>query len=850
MTNYESVISQLVSAGLLVDSLSVDGRVKRCFVADGQRDGLRERRGWYLLHEWRSSNGTDYIVGTYGIWVGTNPNTQKIELDKATPFSPEEKAAFRIRMAEDRKTAAAQRDHEANRAAHRAAKVWAKCPTTAPTGDRTDYLARKGVQSYGLRYTDTGALVIPMQTATGETRGLQFILPANHPHVKKTHRDKQYWPQGMGKTGIWYQIGTPYSQGVMLIAEGYATAASLHCATGLPVAVAFDAGNLIHVARAIHKKHRIGRILICADDDYQQRCPACKKPTPVAQPQCAHCGHTHQLKNPGITAATTAALAVGGAAVWPAFPFDRAGAKLTDYNDLQQAPQGGMTLVRVQIEAKLTELGWNDQAQKKRGSPNEGAGVGNIHTAPARLSIDEAALRFCGTINLGGKTLFDRLHHRLIHKDDVLNLLPSHGWENLRSHPDWQNADYPANIAFDPACDNPNITCNFWSGWPIIDDTAQPQINPKNGHISHYNNVTGSCQAILELLRNMCPDDTVNEWLLNWFALPLQRPGTKMQTAVIMHGPQGTGKTSITQAIGKIYGSYAATIGQEALEDKFNPDWTEAKLFISAEEIQSSSEKFQNKNRLKTMITQETVRVNPKNLPAHSERNLMNFVFLSNDRTPLILEADDRRYCVIWVHHKPDKPFFERLYTEINNGGLVALHDHLLRRQLGNFAPWTDPPMTQAKRDLMGQGTNSEERFLSDWQTLSIEDPQGNVIPFIPCHQNDLHALYRYWCRQAGERERAKKEIIGCAAKKPGWLAGRDCATWDNLTNPINKSRTMVIPCEADLTAAAGLQKNSEETRREHTAMARDKFDSKGKWLCACYWTFNTAINTITGSLK
>ena len=42
---------------------------------------------------------------------------------------------------------------------------------------------------------------------------------------------------------------------IALIAEGYATAASLHEATGLPVIVAFDAGNLLPVAQAIHKRY-------------------------------------------------------------------------------------------------------------------------------------------------------------------------------------------------------------------------------------------------------------------------------------------------------------------------------------------------------------------------------------------------------------------------------------------------------------------------------------------------------------------------------------------------------------------------------------------------------------------
>ena len=46
-------------------------------------------------------------------------------------------------------------------------------------------------------------------------------------------------------------LGVP--DGLILIAEGYATAASLHQATGHPVAVAFDAGSLAPVSAALRK---------------------------------------------------------------------------------------------------------------------------------------------------------------------------------------------------------------------------------------------------------------------------------------------------------------------------------------------------------------------------------------------------------------------------------------------------------------------------------------------------------------------------------------------------------------------------------------------------------------------
>ena len=62
--------------------------------------------------------------------------------------------------------------------------------------------------------------------------------------------EKQYWPKGLNKQGHYHLIGgTP--RDILLIAEGYATAATLHAATNHPIAVAFDAGNLQPVATAL-----------------------------------------------------------------------------------------------------------------------------------------------------------------------------------------------------------------------------------------------------------------------------------------------------------------------------------------------------------------------------------------------------------------------------------------------------------------------------------------------------------------------------------------------------------------------------------------------------------------------
>ena len=54
---------------------------------------------------------------------------------------------------------------------------------------------------------------------------------------------------------------------ILMIAEGYATAATLSEAVGFPTVAAFDSGNLVSVAKALHEKYPEKQIIIAGDDD-------------------------------------------------------------------------------------------------------------------------------------------------------------------------------------------------------------------------------------------------------------------------------------------------------------------------------------------------------------------------------------------------------------------------------------------------------------------------------------------------------------------------------------------------------------------------------------------------------
>jgi len=194
-------------------------------------------------------------------------------------------------------------------AAEQAAAIWA---VATPAGADHPYLTKKGVKPYGIRVHD-GRLIVPVMI-DGVLSSLQYI----------SNDGGKLFLRGGAKSRGFHLIGEARTDGVICIAEGYATAASIHEATGYPVAVAFDAGNLEPAAVSLRKAYPTATLIVCGDDDHV---------TPG---------------NPGRTKAMAAAKSAGGVAVFPEFGADRP-AKASDFNDM--AAVKGMAAVRELIEA-------------------------------------------------------------------------------------------------------------------------------------------------------------------------------------------------------------------------------------------------------------------------------------------------------------------------------------------------------------------------------------------------------------------------------------------------------------------------------------------------------------------
>ena len=291
--------------------------------------------GWYIAHS--------FDAVTFGDWrdpAATQTWFAKAEHAPAT-LPTAEQIALDARRAAERAAAELETARCAAEAAKTAAAIWAAAPA-APVDH--PYLERKRITPHIARVLTpaaaatappfiqqwiaskelVGSLIIPAG-CLGEIASLQFIRADR----------KLLLPRGTVR-GNRCILGRTAEAETIVVAEGFATAASLHEATGYPVVVAFDAGNLSTVAAGIRREHPSARIVLGADNDVRRPDETCQT-------------------NTGLVAAQQAALRVGGTVALAV--LDRGETK-ADWNDVAVALGNEETarLFRATLELPTADL--------------------------------------------------------------------------------------------------------------------------------------------------------------------------------------------------------------------------------------------------------------------------------------------------------------------------------------------------------------------------------------------------------------------------------------------------------------------------------------------------------------
>ena len=268
---------------------------------------------------------------------------------------------------------------------------------------------------------------------------------------------------------------------------------------------------------------------------------------------------------------------------------------------------------------------------------------------------------------------------------------------------------------------------NQWTGF-AIPPAAEPVTDEEVRPFLEY---------VREVLGGGNPEQY--EWVMSWVAHIFKEPSNKCRTALVLIGLPGVGKSFIGHNfIRPIIGDNHSTTfdSVDKLTGTFNAD-SDNKLFVQLDEATNNRQHVA-AGRLKTMITDKTVRIEPKFVNAYQKPNHRRFLFTSNDDDAIFIPdgADDRRYTVLrisdrWLGRtKEDKAKNrEERWTPLgewakDKGNLAKVHRWLLDYAYNRSV--IEAPLETSERISMGQHSMPAfDRWLARWVTeghpLSIE---------------------------------------------------------------------------------------------------------------------------------
>ena len=225
----------ILNAGLLPpEDLLIDGKLHRFRSGTKGKPGHGDKPGWYLVFP-------DGIpAGRFGCWRAGIEVTFRADIGRT--LSAEEEQAHARRLGEAQYLRDAELDRKRQAAREMVEKIWVDAGRADP---EHPYLKRKGIHTHGARTQGDGRIIVPLYDINGNISTLQYIDQAG---------GKLYHPGG--KTGgMFWMLGTLDEPGVLFMAEGFATAATLHEVTHRPVIVAYSASNLVPVTGLLREKY-------------------------------------------------------------------------------------------------------------------------------------------------------------------------------------------------------------------------------------------------------------------------------------------------------------------------------------------------------------------------------------------------------------------------------------------------------------------------------------------------------------------------------------------------------------------------------------------------------------------
>jgi len=290
-------------------------------------------------------------------------------------------------------------------------------------------------------------------------------------------------------------------------------------------------------------------------------------------------------------------------------------------------------------------------------------------------------------------------------------------------------------------------TLNLFTGFPwqpidVLPGNAEETLAPILQHLQHV----------------LCGgDDNVYHYVLCWLAHMVQYPAKKVGTCLAIKSKPGAGKNVFFDFMERVIGSrhYHMLNDLDHLTGRFNGR-LEGHLLCVLNEIQNWGGNFRSNDKLKSILTDELMYIEPKGKEAYSIHDYCRYVMLSNNDWFVKVEADDRRYVMIEAsnHRCGDFEYFQRLSEAMNKENAELLFQYLYNVPLEAWN-FRSLPRTRLKDEF--KWNNRESLPLRYLVAVARNERVGRTEhwpdkqPCLHIHLSSLYADFKEWLREQAE---------------------------------------------------------------------------------------------------
>ncbi|MEM9402379.1 MAG: DUF5906 domain-containing protein [Pseudomonadota bacterium] len=271
-------------------------------------------------------------------------------------------------------------------------------------------------------------------------------------------------------------------------------------------------------------------------------------------------------------------------------------------------------------------------------------------------------------------------------------------------------------IDFRPESDVEDGVYNLWRGFAV-----EP--------------APGTCELfIAHIGENICGGDAdLTRYVVSWMARAIQQPSVPAETAIVLRGGQGVGKSFFAKAFGHLFGQHFLHISNAGhVVGNFNAHLRDCVLLFGDEAFYAGDKRHE--SQLKTLVTEYTLMIEGKGIDAESSRSCLHIILASNKKWVVPADADDRRFLVLDVGdcQKQNSAYFRAIQDQLDSGGYEALLHYLQDFDISEFDHRAIPD-TAAKRDQKLRSLDTYQQIIFEMleegdSRSAYEDSDGHWV--------------------------------------------------------------------------------------------------------------------------